>query len=245
MEMTKEYTYSDGYNVTDNKIDFKCRFNEEWVSYFMNIARVVATKSKDPNTKVGCVVVDTTTKRIMATGYNGFPPGVNEDKSRWERPTKYDFVTHAEQNCIAAAARFGIGLTGATMFVTLHPCVDCAKLIASAGISNIVFIESELERKQDRDWIAHLENAKTIFRESNITLIAVTEAKPIVEAIPYEGKYFMGKLNYKGSIATVDDLNTINPIIGDVFYVNSEKAEYVYWLGKWNLLHETFEDPNK
>ena len=82
MEMTKEYTYSSGYNVIDNEIDFKCRFNEEWVSYFMNIARVVATKSKDPNTKVGCVVVDTATKRIMATGYNGFPPGVNEDKSR-------------------------------------------------------------------------------------------------------------------------------------------------------------------
>lgn len=239
MEMTKEYTYSNGYNISDNEIDFKCRFNEEWVSYFMNIARVVATKSKDPNTKVGCVVVDTATKRIMATGYNGFPPGVIEDKSRWERPTKYDFVTHAEQNCIAAAARFGICLTGATMFVTLHPCVDCAKLIASAGISNIVFIESELERKQDRDWITHLENAKAIFRESNITLIAVTEAKPIIKAPPH------GVLNYKGSVATVDDLNTINPTIGDVFYVNSEKTEYVYWLNKWGLLYETFKDPNK
>ena len=238
MEMTKEYVYSNGYKVIDNEIFFKCRFNEEWVSYFMNIARVVATKSKDPSTKVGCVVVDTETKRIMATGYNGFPPGVNEDKSRWERPTKYDFVTHAEQNCIAAAARFGIGLTGATMFVTLHPCVDCAKLIASAGISNIVFIESELERKQDRDWITHLENAKAIFRESNINLIAVTEVKPIAEALPCQ------PLAFKGSVATVDDLNTVNPTIGDVFYVNSENTEYVYWLGKWGLLHETFKDPN-
>ena len=239
MEMTKEYTYSSGYETIDNEIDFKCKFNEEWVSYFMNIARVVATKSKDPSTKVGCVVVDTATKRIMATGYNGFPPGVNEDKSRWERPTKYDFVTHAEQNCIAAAARFGICLTGATMFVTLHPCVDCAKLIASAGISNIVFIESELERKQDRDWITHLENAKAIFRESNITLIAVTEVKPIVEAPPPQ------PLSFKGSVATVDDLNAIDPMIGDVFYVNSEDTEYVYWLGKWGLLYETFKDPNR
>lgn len=239
MEMTKEYTYSNGYRVINNEIFFKYRFNEEWVSYFMNIARVVATKSKDPSTKVGCVVVDTATKRIMATGYNGFPPGVNEDKSRWERPTKYDFVTHAEQNCIAAAARFGICLTGATMFVTLHPCVDCAKLIASAGISNIVFIESELERKQDRDWITHLENAKAIFRESNITLIAVTEVKPIVEAPPPQ------PLSFKGSVATVDDLNTVNPTIGDVFHVNSANTEYVYWLGKWGLLHETFKDPNR
>lgn len=237
MEMIKEYIYSSRYNNLNNEANFKHQFNEEWVSYFMNIARVVASKSKDPSTKVGCVVVDTATKRILATGYNGFPPGVKEPPERWTRPLKYSYVIHSEQNAIAAAARFGINLTGATMFVTLHPCSDCAKLIAAAGISNIVFIESDLERKQDRDWIDLLENSKNIFKESNIQLIAVTEKDNELEPIP------QGTLNYRGTVETPNDL-AMFPVHGDVYYVNNKRTEYVYWCGKWGLLHETFKDPN-
>lgn len=153
----------------------KAKFSNEWVTYFMNIANVVASKSKDPSTKVGAIVVDTESKRILATGYNGFPTGVEETPERWERPCKYDYVVHAEANCIAAAARFGIYLSGSTLFVTMHPCVDCAKHIAASGIKNIFYIEAELKQKNDREWINHLNNAKSILAESNITLIPVFE----------------------------------------------------------------------
>lgn len=201
-------------------------FDEPWISYFMNIAKVVSTKSKDPSTKVGAVAVEPTTKRILATGYNGFPSGVEETKERWERPRKYAFVTHAEGNIIASAARFGINLTGATLFVTLHPCVDCAKLIASAGIKSVIFIESELKQQSGRDWISLIEDAKSIFNESGISLYsckAVTEKKPVIGQ-PERHK------TWKGYVDNWEELSTKRNVqLGDLIFVKHNNTLY-----EWN-----------
>ena len=159
------------YTVRDSLSN---ELSDTWISYFINVANVIATKSKDPNTKVGCVAIDINSKRILSTGYNGFPAKVEELPQRWERPTKYDYVIHSEANAIAAAARFGISLDGAALFVTMRPCVDCSKIIAAAGIKTVYFVEEdENSCSTHGDWILKLENAINIFNEAEISLIPV------------------------------------------------------------------------
>lgn len=147
--------------------------SQSWLNYFCRLVLEVASKSKDPSTHVGAIAIDPESKRILATGYNGFPAGVNEDPTRWERPTKYDFVVHAEANVIAAAAQFGISLKGAALFVSMHPCVECAKLIAASGIRHIYYITDDLKKETSREWVNHLDNAISIFQESGIDMIPI------------------------------------------------------------------------
>jgi len=114
------------------------RIVESWDDYFMAMARQAATRSKDPSTQVGCVIVKD--RDLLMTGYNGFPAGIEETEAMWERPTKYNIVIHAEQNAIARAARKGIAIDGSTMYLTAFPCnkVGCARLIIAAGIKRVV-----------------------------------------------------------------------------------------------------------
>lgn len=111
-----------------------------WDHYYLDLAKVVATKSKDPSTKCSaiCVTQDNST---LSTGFNGFPRGVNEDiPERWERPLKYDFVAHGERNAIDNAARVGISLRGAKMYLNYRPecCTECTKAIIQAGITEVI-----------------------------------------------------------------------------------------------------------
>jgi dCMP deaminase len=108
-----------------------------WKDYFMSMAELVASKSKDPSTKVGCVVV-TEDKVVAATGYNGLPRGVQDRSERMERPAKYLWTSHAEENAVAQAARVGAKLKGGTAFVTHHPCSRCARSLIQAGVTTVV-----------------------------------------------------------------------------------------------------------
>jgi dCMP deaminase len=108
-----------------------------WKDYFMSMAELVASKSKDPSTKVGCVVV-TEDKVVAATGYNGLPRGVMDKSERMERPAKYLWTSHAEENAVAQAARVGAKLKGGTAFVTHHPCSRCARSLIQAGVTSVV-----------------------------------------------------------------------------------------------------------
>lgn len=111
-----------------------------WNQYFMRIAEAVATRSKDPFTQVGAVIADKY-HRILSTGYNGFPPGVEETPEMWERPFKYQLVIHAEANAILHAKK---DLTGSTLYVTLSPCAECVKLCAGAGVKRVVYKEDRV-----------------------------------------------------------------------------------------------------
>lgn len=127
-----------------------------WHRYHIGAAMHAATKSKDPSTKVGCVLVGPDNEPLT-TGFNGFPRGVREvsdervmtpdgetsyalDPARWERPAKYQFVEHAERNAIFNAARHGAALRGATAYLNYAPCpcTDCARALIQVGVVRIV-----------------------------------------------------------------------------------------------------------
>jgi dCMP deaminase len=108
-----------------------------WNDYFMDMATLVAQRSKDPSTKVGCVVVSED-RIVVSTGYNGLPRGVNDKSERMERPAKYLWTSHAEENAVAQAARVGAKLKGGTAFVTHHPCSRCARSLIQAGVTTVV-----------------------------------------------------------------------------------------------------------
>jgi dCMP deaminase len=106
-----------------------------WTDYFLNIAQAVSLRSHDAETQVGTVIVDEN-KRILATGYNGFPPGSEDHLLPNLRPDKYPFIVHAELNAIAASRQ---DLRNSSLYSTHSPCRECAKAIITAGIKTVTF----------------------------------------------------------------------------------------------------------
>lgn len=107
-----------------------------WESYYLLIAEAVSLRSKDPATKVGCVIV---AGNMHSIGYNGFPRKVEDLEDRWQRPMKYDYVVHAELNAILSADLQAIKMDNlSTMYTTHDPCPECAKAIIQCGIKKIV-----------------------------------------------------------------------------------------------------------
>ena len=118
-----------------------------WEEYFMQIADVVATRSTCLRRHVGAVLVKN--KQILATGYNGVPRGIIHCEERGCLRDELGIPSgerqelcrglHAEQNAIIQAAFHGVAVEGAEMFVTLQPCVTCAKTLINAGIVAVHF----------------------------------------------------------------------------------------------------------
>ena len=118
-----------------------------WDEYFIGMADYVGTRGTCDRGRSGCVIAKE--KRIISTGYVGSPPGLphcddvghemhvitNEDGSKSMHCGR---TTHAEQNAIAQAARFGVSLEGSSLFCKLVPCYTCAKIIITAGIKRVV-----------------------------------------------------------------------------------------------------------
>lgn len=104
----------------------------------MKTAEVWASASYAQRNKVGCVIARN--NRILATGYNGTLPGEDNCCETAEGTTK-DTVAHAEQNALMFCAKNGISTDGCDLYVTLLPCVTCAKLIISAGIRTVYYRE--------------------------------------------------------------------------------------------------------
>lgn len=112
-----------------------------WDEYFMGVAILSSKRSKDPSTKVGACIVNED-KKIVGIGYNGFPAGCSDDVFPWDREgdyleCKYPYVVHAEPNAILNST---VSLKNATIYVTLFPCNECAKLIIQSGIKEIVYM---------------------------------------------------------------------------------------------------------
>lgn len=119
-----------------------------WDQYFMGVAQLSAMRSKDPATQVGACIVNKK-KRIVGIGYNGFPYGVEDDAFPWAKSdewldSKYPYVVHAEPNAILNAT---VSLENSTLYVTLFPCNECAKLIIQSGIKEVIYLEDKYFEK--------------------------------------------------------------------------------------------------
>ena len=111
---------------------------KQWDEYFLKIAETVAEKSKDPSSKMGCVIVDQN-KRVVSLGYNGMLQGADESKMTLsERPMKYYFAIHSEMNAILFAHQ---DLTGCTIYNRVATCENCLKYCLQAGIKRFVYKE--------------------------------------------------------------------------------------------------------
>lgn len=110
----------------------------KWDKRFMEVAKLIATWSKDRSRKTGCVIVGPLGE-IRTTGYNGFPRFVNDDvEERHQRPAKYLWTEHAERNALYSAARIGVAIEGCTAYVPWYPCMDCARSLIQSGIDTLV-----------------------------------------------------------------------------------------------------------
>ena len=111
---------------------------KQWDEYFLKIAETVALKSKDPSSKMGCVIVDKN-KRVVSLGYNGMVQGADEAKMTLsERPMKYYFAIHSEMNAVIFAHQ---DLSGCTVYNRVATCENCLKYCLQAGITRFVYEE--------------------------------------------------------------------------------------------------------
>lgn len=152
-----------------------------WINFFFDVCDTISKKSKDPSTKVGCVIVNSGNS-IISTGYNGFPIGVKDDvldlsndeiktSKRYERPEKYFWTSHAEENAIAFAARNGVSLNGATLFVNrMQPCTRCTRLIIQSGIKKIYVLQDVSEETVLR-WKEDNNIADIMLQEAGVEIL--------------------------------------------------------------------------
>ncbi len=108
-----------------------------WEEYFMTLALVASLKSKDPSTQVGAVIIDDKSRKLVSSGYNGFPRYIDDAQIPQTRPEKYLYVVHAELNAILHAQR---DLAGCGLYATVFPCSDCMKTIVQTGIKRVVYL---------------------------------------------------------------------------------------------------------
>ncbi len=108
-----------------------------WEEYFMMLALAASLKSKDPSTQVGAVIIDNKTRKLVSSGYNGFPRYIDDNQIPQIRPDKYLYVVHAELNAILHAQR---ELPDCSLYSTVFPCSECMKAIIQSGIKRVVYL---------------------------------------------------------------------------------------------------------
>jgi dCMP deaminase len=126
-----------------------------WPAYFIGIAHAVASRATCNRKHVGCVI--TRDNRILVTGYNGSIPGAPhcDDVGHDMKDGHCVRTVHAEANAVAQAARSGISLLGATVYVNTFPCWPCMKLLASAGVMIVCYDDDYREDERVRDGAVH------------------------------------------------------------------------------------------
>lgn len=142
--------------------------NTKWDVRFMRLAKEISTWSKDPSSKLGAVIVNEE-RRILATGYNGFPSKLEDTEERLHnRDLKYPLIIHAEMNALLNALYSGISVKNSTLYVYGLPiCSDCAKCVIQAGITRIVILYPE---DAPVKWLSQWnEKSKPMFKEANIS----------------------------------------------------------------------------
>ena len=143
---------------------------DSWDEYFVKMARLASTRSKDPSTHIGAVIVGPNNE-VLSTGYNNFVRGINDNvPERSERPEKYFWFEHAERNAIYNAARQGIRLEGSRIFLSCWiPCTDCARAIIQSGIKEIV-LGTKIEDPSRSKWIEEGKRSQQMCDEAGVAI---------------------------------------------------------------------------
>jgi dCMP deaminase len=128
-------------NIKQIKSLFKTESTHEtvrptWDEWFMALAMVVSSRSTDKSTKHGAVLTNQK-KQIIGVGYNGYPRGSDDENLPQNRPAKYDYFLHAEENCLLNSQNLLLG-DHYTMYVTGIPCPRCLNQMIQAGVTTIV-----------------------------------------------------------------------------------------------------------
>lgn len=165
----------------DTKVNFlPVTSHLNWDEYFILEALIASFKSKDPNTKVGCVFVDDNNHQL-SMGYNGQIAGIDESKIPWGNiksvpldQQKYAYVVHSEANAILHAKT---SLEGSRCYVTLFPCHECAKMIATVKVKEVIFLSDKYHDTVEN------QIAKRIFDMSGIKYREVKLRKDVVNEL--------------------------------------------------------------
>lgn len=117
----------------------------------MEMAVLTSKRSKDPKCQVGCCICNPENHNILAIGYNGLPQGFNDDEFSWEKDDNFvldknSFVVHAEVNAVLNAQA---DIKGSTVYVTMYPCNECAKVLAQRRVGKIVYLEDRYLHKPE------------------------------------------------------------------------------------------------
>ena len=148
--------------------------SNKWDQRFLHLASHISDWSKDPSTKVGCVVVGAD-REIRSTGFNGFPRGIEDTSERLEdRNQKYPLICHAEENAIMHAARVGVSLKGCVAYVTWPPCTRCARSLLQAGVIEVVFPENIDVPER---WVADFDMSMSMMTEAGLEVRSVSSEK--------------------------------------------------------------------
>ena len=141
--------------------------SDKWDIRFLDLAEHISAWSKDPSTKVGCVIVGED-RESRSTGFNGFPRGIDDDEERLHnRDLKYPLICHAEENAIMHAARIGVSLKGSVAYVTWPPCSRCARSLIQAGINEVIYRDGmEIPER----WMDDFNTSTAMFKEAGVAV---------------------------------------------------------------------------
>lgn len=157
---------------------------------FLSLAYKEASKSPDPHTQNGAVIVNHS--REFAIGCNSFASGVSVTAERLVKPAKYDWILHAEHVAVLNAAKTGFATKGATMYCPWFACTDCALAIAQSGIKCVVG-HSPFYEAANKTWEEKTNGGINILKEANVEMRwfggKVSHTKPVLVA----GKLFCPK----------------------------------------------------
>lgn len=144
-----------------------------WLARFINLATMISGWSKDPSTKVGAVIVDKD-NRIISTGYNGLPKGVEDTHERiHNREIKLTMVVHAEENAILFSK---CDLSDKILFVTMPPCSHCACKIIQSGIKTVYSYQNKNPK-----WDESIKISKQLFEESGVKFFELNDEGHVIE----------------------------------------------------------------
>ena len=179
----------------------------KWDLRFLRIAHEVCSWSKDPSTQCGCVLVKD--RRIISSGYNGFPESISDSLDRYQnRDFKLAVVIHAEKNALFNAAKNGSSTEGCTAYITWPPCSQCASALIQAGVSKVVCPDP---LKAPERWRDNFILANNLLYEAGLTVIYYQEedlwtTKSAPPAAP------SGSLdNIIGALEKLETISTLTP----------------------------------